>query len=73
LTDRVGYQESTFNTATWQISGHAHVHGNNVKGGGRKVMDAGYVQDIILNICNYGHYKEDGHYEESMMLKYWQA
>ncbi len=36
-------------------------------------MDASYVQDIILNIRNYGHYKEDGHYEESMMLKYWLA
>ncbi len=36
-------------------------------------MDAGYVQDIILNICNYRHYKEDGYYEESMMLKYWLA
>ncbi len=36
-------------------------------------MDAGYVQDIILYICNYGHYKEDEHYEESMMLKYWLA
>ena len=36
-------------------------------------MDAGYVQDIIPNVCNYGHYKEDGHYEESMMLKYWLA
>ena len=45
LTNRVGHQENSFNTATWR---GGHVQQWKVVQGVRKVMDSSYVHDIIV-------------------------